>query len=64
MANKTKTKTAKNLAKIICNEVIGLVIKVSIVPEEYSSVKTRILTAGINNKKKNGAVKKNISMSA
>ena len=64
MANNTKTKTAKNLAKIICNEVIGLVIKVSIVPDEYSSVKIRILIAGINNKKNKGAVVKKISMSA
>jgi hypothetical protein len=43
---------------------IGFVMSVSIVPTLYSSVKTRILIAGIKNKNKRGDTLKNISMLA
>lgn len=55
MANKTKTKLAKYLPKIISKSVTGRVAKNSIVPVCCSSAKVHIVMAGIRNIKILGA---------
>ena len=60
----TNDRIAKNLLKIIWYLVMGLVVKVSIVPLLYSSDNARILIAGIRSKNNNGAREKKASIDA